>query len=319
MASLLAAGVLSWQGAGQVATSFVLQMVVGAAVGILGGRGLLWFTQRVPLPQEALYPLRTVFCAFALYGIATLAHGSGFLAVFVAGILLGDRNAPYKREVERFHSALASLGEIVAFLVLGLTVDLAVVARPDVWVPGLVLGVGLAVVIRPLAAGVCLLSANLARNELGFIMFAGLKGAVPILLGELLRGAHVPGAERLYGIVVVVVTFSVLAQGSLVPAVVRLLRLPSRTTEVEPWALGVRLREEPDGVHRLRVAAGSAADGTTIRHLADHVGDIWISIVVRDAQLVTVRDDTELRSGDDVVILADPDLHDRLVTEFRPT
>ncbi|HEV7147634.1 MAG TPA: cation:proton antiporter [Pedococcus sp.] len=316
MASLLAAGALSWQGAGEVATTFVVQMVVGGAVGVLGGWGLLWFTRRVPLPNEALYPLRSVFCAIALYGIATLAHGSGFLAVFVAGILLGDPGAPYKREVQRFHSALASFGEIVAFLVLGLTVDLTVVARPDVWIPGLVLGLGLAVVIRPLAAGLCLLPANLRPNELAFILFAGLKGAVPILLGETLRAAHVPDAERLYGIVVVVVTFSVLAQGSLVPAVVHLLKLPSRTTELEPWTLGVRLREEPDGVHRLRVAARSTADGATIQDLADNIGDIWISIVVRDAQLVTVQRSTQLRAGDDVVVLAEPEFHERLVAEF---
>jgi cell volume regulation protein A len=316
MGSLLAAGALSWQGAGQVATSFVLQMLVGGAVGVLGGWGMLWFTRRVPLPNEALYPLRSVFCAFALYGMATIAHGSGFLAVFIAGILLGDPGAPYKREVERFHSALASFGEIVAFLVLGLTVDLTVVTRLDVWIPGLALGLGLAVVIRPLAAALCLLPARLRPNELTFIMFAGLKGAVPILLGEFLRAAHVPEAERLYGIVVVVVTFSVLAQGSLVPAMVRTLKLPSRTTEIEPWALGVRLREEPDGVHRLRVATGSAADGTTITDLADRIGDMWVSIVVRDAQLVTVREDTQLKAGDDVVVLADPDMHDQLSSAF---
>ena len=316
MGSLLAAGALSWQGAGQVATSFVLQMLVGGGAGVLGGWGMLRFTRRVPLPNEALYPLRSVFCAFALYGIATIAHGSGFLAVFIAGILLGDPGAPYKREVERFHSALASFGEIVAFLVLGLTVDLTVVTRLDVWIPGLALGLGLAVAIRPLTAAVCLLPSRLRPNELTFIMFAGLKGAVPILLGEFLRAAQVREAERLYGIVVVVVTFSVLAQGSLVPAVVRMLKLPSRTTEIEPWALGVRLREEPDGVHRLRVATGSAADGSTITDLADRVGDMWVSIVVRDAQLVTVREDTQLRAGDDVVVLADPGMHDQLSSAF---
>src|SRR3954453_15327867 len=166
-------------------------MAAGAATGAGGGYGSLWFTRKVRLPNEALYPLRTVFCAVGLFGVATLAQGSGFLAVFVAGILLGDPTAPYKREVERFHSALASFGEIVAFLVLRLTVDLTVVARPDVWLPGLVLGLGLALVIRPLAAGLCLLPIRLRRSELGFVLFAGLKGAVPILLGEFLRAAHV--------------------------------------------------------------------------------------------------------------------------------
>ncbi len=183
-----------------------------------------------------MYPLRTVFCALALYGAGTVAHGSGFLAVFVAGSLIGDAGAPYKREVERFHSALAGLAEIVAFLVLGLTVDITL-ARTDVWLPGLVLGLVLAVVIRPVFAGLCLLPARLRRNEAGFVLFAGLKGAVPILLGELLRGAQVAQAERLYGIVVVVVVFSVLVQGGLVPAAVRVLRLPTSTVQPEPWAL----------------------------------------------------------------------------------
>ena len=215
-------------------------MVVGGAVGVLGG----WVCYGSPaasrFPTKALYPLRSVFCAIALYGIATLAHGSGFLAVFVAGILLGDPGAPYKREVQRFHSALASFGEIVAFLVLGLTVDLTVVARPDVWIPGLVLGLGLAWLSGPSPPACASCRRTCAPNELAFILFAGLKGAVPILLGETLRAAHVPDAERLYGIVVVVVTSSVLAQGSLVPAVVHLLKLPSRTTASSrgPWASG---------------------------------------------------------------------------------
>ncbi len=317
MASLLAAGALTWVAAGQVAGEFALQMLIGLAVGVVGGRALLWFTRRVPLPNEALYPLRTVFSALALYGVGTLAHGSGFLAVFVAGIVISDPGVPYKREVERFHSALASLGEIVAFLVLGLTVDLAVLVRTDVWVPGLVLGVGLAVVIRPLFAGLCLVPARLRPNELTFVLFAGLKGAVPILLGELLRAARVPQAERLYGIVIVVVVFSVLVQGSLVPAAVRLLRLPTRTIQPEPWSLGVRLRDEPDGVHRLRVTAGAPADGATIADAADKVDDMWISIVVRDRILVAVRDDTKLEAGDEIVVLADPDLHDVLAKLFE--
>ena len=182
----LAAGGLTWAAAGQVGVTFTLQMVIGLAVGLGGGSALLGFIRRVPLPNEALYPLRTVFCALALYGAGTVAHGSGFLAVFVAGILLGDAGAPYKREIERFHSALASFGEIVAFLVLGLTVDLQVLARADVWAPGLLLGVVLTVVIRPVFTGLCLLPARLHSNEMAFVLFAGLKGAVPILLGELL-------------------------------------------------------------------------------------------------------------------------------------
>jgi potassium/hydrogen antiporter len=268
MASLITAGSLSAGAFAKVGGEFALQMGVGAAVGVIGGRALLWFTRRVPLPGEGLYPLRTLASALLLFGAATLAHGSGFLAVFTAGIVLGDGRAPYKREIERFHSALASLTEIAAFAVLGLTINLAVITRPGVWIPGLILGAALAFVIRPVLVGLCLIPARLKSNQRNFVLFAGLKGAVPILLGSFLLAAHVPGAQRLYGIVIVVVVFSVVVQGSLVPAAVRLLHVRMRAVEPQPWALGVRLRDEPDGVHRLTIKPGSPADGATIDDLA---------------------------------------------------
>ena len=141
---------------------------------------------------------------------------------------------------------------------------------------------------------------------------------MPILLGEFLRAAHVPDAERLYGIVVVVVAFSVLVQGSSVPGVARLLRLPMRTVHPEPWAIDVRLQDEPQGVHRLTVASGSAAEGSTIEDLGDRAGDIWVSIVVRASGLVPVRAETELQADDEVVVLADPELRDTLAALFGP-
>jgi cell volume regulation protein A len=271
----------------------------------------------VPLPNEGLYPLRTLAAALVLYGISNVAHGSGFLAVFVAGIVLGDERAPYKAEIRRFHSALASLGEIVAFIVLGLTVNLSVLARADVWIPGLILGLALAVIIRPLAVGLCLLPTELGRNERAFILFAGLKGAVPILLGSSILAAQLPHAARLYGIVVIVVIVSVIAQGSLVPAATNFLRLPMRNVEPEPWSLGVRLRDAPEGAHRFTVAAGSAADGRTIHDLTTLPGDAWISFLLRDQQLISFTADTSLMPGDNLLILAGPERHDELATVFQ--
>lgn len=316
MVSLIAAGELSFGAVGDIGAEFLLQMGVGAVVGVVGGRVLLWFIRAVALPSEGLYPLRAAAGALLIFGVGTLAQGSGFLAVFVAGILLGDARAPYKREIERFQSALASLGEIVAFVVLGLTVDLGDLAHADVWVPGLLLGAVLAFLIRPVCVGVCLLPARLDRNEQAFILFAGLKGAVPILLGSFLLSAQVPEAERLYGIVVVVVLFSVLVQGSLVPTVARLLRVPMRTVAPEPWSLGVRLRDEPEGVHRFTVVAGAPADGHRIDDLRMLPEDAWISLVVRDNRLLPVLGDSELRAGDELLVLADPDLDDVLKAVF---
>jgi len=316
MVSLISAGGLNDGAGGHIAAEFALQMGVGAVIGILGGRVLLWFMRAVPLPSEGLYPLRTAACALILFGAATLAHGSGFLAVFIAGILLGDERAPYKREIERFHTALASLGEIVAFVVLGLTVDLKGLTQTDVWMPGLIIGAVLALLIRPVFVGLCLLPARLKRNERTFVLFAGLKGAVPILLGGFILAAHVPDAERLYGIVVIVVVFSVLIQGSLVPTVAGLLHLPMRTREPEPWSLGVRLAEQPDGVHRITITPGAPADGHRIDGLPSMPEDAWISLVVRNNRLLPVSGDSQLHAGDQLLIIADPDQHDTLTATF---
>jgi potassium/hydrogen antiporter len=317
MTSLITAAGVSAGAFTHVGGEFVVQMAVGVAVGVVGGRALLWFTRRIALPSEGLYPLRTLACALLLFGIATLAHGSGFLAVFAAGIVLGGERAPFKREIQAFHATLASLAEIVAFIVLGLTINLATIARADVWIPGLILGAALALVIRPVLVGLCLVPAHLTGNERTFVLFAGLKGAVPILLGSFLLAAHVPGAERLYGIVAVVVVFSVVVQGGLTPAAARLLHVPMRVVEPEPWALGVRLRGEPSGVHRLTIKPGSAADGAAIDDLAGLPGDAWVSFIVRDGQLVPITGETRLQAADDVLILAPPDLRDKLTAAFE--
>ncbi|MGI8433527.1 MAG: cation:proton antiporter [Nocardioidaceae bacterium] len=316
LASLLGAGALSGGAVGSIAGEFALQMCIGAALGILGGRALLWFMRSVTLPSESLYPLRTLAGAMALFGLATVAHGSGFLAIFVAGIVIGDERAPYKGEIERFASALASVGEIVAFVVLGLTVDLGVLARSDVWGVGLVLGVLLAFVVRPLLVGVLTLAVDLRDNERGFLLWSGLKGAVPILLGTFLLSGHVPESERLYGIIVVVVVFSVVVQGSLVPTVGRLLHVPMRSVEPEPWSLGLRLRDEPQGVHRCLVEPGSPADGRTVADLPFSSDDVWISFVIRAGELLPVRGDTVLQPADEVLVLADPRQHDDLAATF---
>ncbi len=304
MAGLIGAGSLSPSGLVHVGGTFLLQIVVGTAVGLAGGRALLEFMRRVSLPAEGLYPLRTLAAAFALYGLATVAHGSGFLAVFVAGIVVGGERAPFKHEIERFHDAVASLAEIVAFLVLGLTVNLDVLARGDVWVPGLLVGLALALVIRPLVVGACLLSARLRPNELGFVLFAGLKGAVPILLGGYLIGARIAQAQRLYGVVIVVVVFSALVQGGLVGTAARLLRLPVRLFEPEPWSHIVRLRTDPHNIHQLTVAAGAPADGAELAALHELPDDAWVALLVRGGALLPARGDTQLRAGDSITVIA---------------
>jgi len=307
-----------WTSIGHGLVEFALQLGVGGLVGVLGGRLLLSFMRRVPLPSEGLYPLRTLAGTGLVYGAATVAHGSGFLAVFVAGILLGDEGAPYKREIERFHASLSSLAEIIAFTLLGLTLQVRSLPRTDAWWVGLILAVLLAFVVRPVLVGLVLLPLRLRRRELLFVLWSGLKGAVPVLLGSYILTSGEPRAGETYEIVFVVVAFSVIVQGGLVPTVAHRLRLPLRVVEPEPWALGMRFRDEPQGLVRLHVLAGSAADGTSIAEL-DMGEDAWISLVSRAGQLVQVRGETVLAAGDEVLLLAEPSAADDVSLLFtRP-
>jgi potassium/hydrogen antiporter len=207
---------------------FFLQLGVGTAIGVVGAYVVMQLLRRIVLPNAALYPLRTLAFAGVIYGLATVAHGSGFLAVYIAGILLGDADIPAKRGIERFHTSLASLAEIVVFVALGLTIDLAALGDNNRWLDGLVLAVVLALVARPLAVGPLLVLARLTNGERLFVMWSGLKGAVPILLASFAVLAEVADADRIYGIVFVVVAFSVVLQGATIPYAARRLRIEMR-------------------------------------------------------------------------------------------
>jgi cell volume regulation protein A len=285
-----------------VVREFAVEMSVGLVIGLLGAAVLIRVIQRMSLPSEGLYPLRTLAAALTIYGVTTVAHGSGFLAVFIAGLLVSDIRAPYKREIERFHTALASLGEIVVFVALGLTITLDDIGGD--LLDGFLLAVILAFVARPVAVGVLLLPARLRWGERLFIMWGGLKGAVPILLAAFALLAEVDDAERIYEIVFVVVAFSVIVQGSSLPLVASKLGIRMRTVEPEPWNISIGLRKEPGGVWRFVVSRISRAAGIAIRDLP--IGDrAWIILVVREGEAVRAGGSTVLEPGDEILVLAD--------------
>jgi cell volume regulation protein A len=313
--ALLAATGTSLAAAGQVAVNFSIQMVVGVAVGAVGGRALLAFMRRVPLPSEGLYALRVLAGALVVYGLSAVAHGSGFLAVFVAGVVIGDERAPYKSEIAHFHSALASLAEVVAFVMLGLTIHLYDLPRAGIWLTGLALAALLAFVIRPAGVGLLMWPVRLRLPERVFVLWGGLKGAVPILMGAFIVQARIPGAPRVYEIIFVVVAFSVIVQGGTVPELARRLKLPVHVVEPEPWSLGIRFQEEPEDLHRFVVAAGATATATPIGGLP-LPEDAWISLVIRGSHPVPPREDTVLQAGDEVVVLASRASHAALRAVF---
>ncbi len=211
---------------------FAEQMSIGLAIGVVGGLFERRLMQRVALPSAGLYTLRTLALAGLVYGVAAVAHGSGFLAVFVAGLIVGDVRAPFTAEIRVFQDGLAALAEIVVFVALGLTIDLSGLTSAH-WIDGLLLAAFVALVARPIALAPLLAPARLRAGERLFVMWGGLKGAVPILLAAFALGRHVEDAQRIYETVFVVVLASVIVQGG--------------TIGVAARRLGVELRAMPRG------------------------------------------------------------------------
>jgi cell volume regulation protein A len=223
---------------------FCEQMSIGLAIGIAGGLLESVLLRRVGFPAAGLHTVRTLALAGVVYGAATVAHGSGFLAVFVAGLIVGDVRAPFKHEIEVFQDGLATLAEVVVFIALGLTVGITSLTASR-WLDGLAIAAFLALVARPIVAGALLAPTRLRPGERLFVTWGGLKGAVPILLAAFAVTQHAHDAQRIYDTVFVVVLASVIVQGSTISAAARrfgveMRRAPAADETVTP-------RGEPTG------------------------------------------------------------------------
>ena len=228
MVAILGSTGAGWGAVGHGLGVFALQLAVGVTVGVVGGLGLAQAMRRLPLANEGLRPVRSIVVAFLVYGAAASLDGSGFLAVLLAGVIIGEADVPHRQATERFTAGLSSLAEIVVFVALGLTVDLHQVLTSDApWV-GLVLFVVGVAVIRPIAVALLLARSTLTTGEKVFVSWGGLKGAVPILLGLFAVTAHATNAEHLYDVIFVVVLASVVVQGSTITAVASRCRVGMR-------------------------------------------------------------------------------------------
>ncbi|HEX5581626.1 MAG TPA: potassium/proton antiporter, partial [Gemmatimonadaceae bacterium] len=219
-ASIVSSGaVFSWS----VVLTILVQIVVGAAVGLAVGFGGRMLLRRARLASSGLYAVLLVGVAFLAFSLPTLMLGSGFLAVYIAAIILGNGALPYKAGLTRVHDALAWLSQVTMFLVMGLLVFPSRLL--DVALVGILLALFLAVVARPLVVWLCLLPFKYPKRELAYICWVGLRGAVPIILGIFPVLAGAPGGERIFDIVFFVVVVTALVPGATVPWLARRLRL----------------------------------------------------------------------------------------------
>lgn len=282
-----------------------IQFGVGIVSGLGFGYASVWLLRAIPLPVAGLYPVLTTAIAFTSYGVATALSGSGFLAVYLAALVIARSSVPYRAGIRRVHDALAWLSQLLMFLVLGLLVF------PSKLVPmaplGFALALILALVARPLAVWLCLLANRVPWRDKLFVSWIGLRGAVPIILAmyPVLRG--VEGSDALFHLVFFSVLVNGVVPGATVPWTARLLGQAEEAPPPAPARLElVSLRDYAGSFLWYRVGAASAVAGVPIRDLPLTQSSLLV-LLLRDEHVLAPRGETVLTPGDYVCVFTTAD------------
>lgn len=286
--------------AGALLLLFVLQFGVGALAGVGVGRAAAWAVNRINLEHPGLYPILAMAFGLLAFGLAAVLGGSGFLSVYLAGIVLGNSLMVFRRGIFFFHDAAAWLGQIVLFVMLGLLSfpsRLLAVAGD-----GLLIALALILVARPLAVVASALPFGFRPRELAFLSWVGLKGAVPITLATFPLMAGVPGSEVLFNAVFFVVLISAITQGWSLPVAARWLKLGCPADPSPPLSVEINALRHVDGeIVDYTVAPSARVAGQVLRDLAFPDG-VVVTLVVRGEEVIMPRGATALRPGDHVFI-----------------
>ncbi|GIM96363.1 potassium/proton antiporter [Paractinoplanes toevensis] len=288
------------------------ELAAGAAIGVAVGVAGRWTLRRAALPSAGLYPIAAVGLTVLAYAAGTVAHASGFLAVYVAGVVLGNGRLPHRRAVLGFADGLAWLAQIGLFVLLGLLASPGRLA--GALVPALVVGLALVLLARPLSV---IASAVLARpvrgprrpgNRVGwrgtaFLSWAGLRGAVPIVLATIPLSAGTPGADGLFDAVFVLVIIFTLLQAGTLGRAAKLLGVTAPDEAAEIHVETAPLENMQADLLQLDVASGSRLSGVYIDELRLPAG-ASVTLVVRDGAGFVPGPDTRLRTGDALLIVA---------------
>lgn len=291
---------------GTIALGFVVQMVLGAVAGYAIGRGTVWIANRIRLEYEGLYPVLTLGLVLFAYGATQTIGGNGFLAVYVAGLVVGNSDFIHKRSVVRFHDGLAWLMQIVMFLALGLLVFPS--QLPPVVAPGLVIAALLIFVARPVGVLLVLLPFRMPLADKLMVAWVGLRGAVPIVLATFPLVAGIPGANDLFNLVFFVVLSSVLLQGTFIPNVARWLGVDV-PVEQHPLPPHVPVVASANAaVKEIRIPPESRSAGKRILELGLPRGTL-VAMLKRGPLVIVPDGGTVIEAGDVVVLVADERVH----------
>jgi cell volume regulation protein A len=285
----------------------VYQLIAGVAVGFLVARAGVWLLDRSALPASGLYPIATISTAFLAFAVAGTAGASGLMAIYVAGLTLGNAAPPHRAATGSFAEGLAWLAQIGLFVMLGL---LASPARLwDALPTALVVGGALTLVARPISVVLCATPFRVPWKDQAFVSWAGLRGAVPIVLATIPMSVGLPGANRIFDVVFLLVVLFTLLQGPTLPWVARWLGASTAERPRELVIESAPLDALNATLLQLSVPPGSRLAGVEISELRLPQNST-VALLMRGEEIVAPTPTTMLRAGDHLLIAAPRSAHD---------
>jgi cell volume regulation protein A len=280
---------------------FFQEMCIGALIGVIVGQGMVFVVNRIQLAYESLYPGITLAMILFAYSATNFVHGNGFLAVYIAGIILGSQNFIHKNSLIRFYDGISWLMQVVMFISLGLLVS------PHKLIPiagiGLLISAALIFLARPISVFVSLAFTKVNLNQKIFISWVGLRGAVPIVFATHPLLESVGKSDKIFHIVFFIVLTSVLLQGTTLYPLAKWLGLEETTSHKHIRSVNLADDVKSELIE-LTVPAGSSVDGRKIVEI-DFPKNALIVLINRNKRYLTPRGDTELKVGDKLLVMAE--------------
>ncbi|MFF5446895.1 potassium/proton antiporter [Streptomyces sp. NPDC012888] len=296
---------------GKIAMELAIGAAIGLTVGFLGAYAL----RHVALPASGLYPIAVMAIAVSAYAAGAMAHGSGFLAVYLAAMVLGNSKLPHWPATRGFADGVGWIAQIGMFVLLGLLVTPHELVN-DFW-PAVIIGLMLTMVARPLSVFLSLVPFRLPWQEKTLMSWAGLRGAVPIILATIPMVSGIEGSDRVFNIVFVLVVVYTLVQGPTLPWLARKLNI--RDSGEAAADLGI----ESAPLERLRghllsfaIPAGSRMHGVEVSELRLPAGAA-VTLVVRDGKSFVPLPSTVLRREDELLVVATDPVRDAAEARLR--
>ena len=290
-------------GIGATVLMFVVQMAVGALVGYLFGRASVWIINKININNASLYSVLLLACVFFTFSFTSLIKGNGYLAVYIAGLIVGNNKLVNKRTVTTFFDGITWLFQIIMFLMLGLLVTLEDALKPQILLLGVMAGVFLMFVARPVAVILTLAPfRNLSKKARGYISWVGLRGAVPIIFATYPWVAKIEGSEVIFNVVFIMTILSLVIQGTTVSSMAELFGLAY--TEKESKFEGALQDKVKSAFTEISVTEQMLSEGNRLNKVS-LPDNTLVVMVCRDGDYFVPKGNAELHMGDKLLILSD--------------